>query len=88
MILALEVVVQTADGLNVAALSLGGANSKSRRGVNGLLALLKLGDRPALLLGMNAIRAFDRVSIDFANRKFRVVLPETGGLTQAMLASR
>jgi predicted aspartyl protease len=53
-----------------------------------IFKVLKLDDRPALLLGMNAIRAFDRVSIDFANRKFRVVLPETGGLTQAMLASR
>jgi predicted aspartyl protease len=37
---------------------------------------LGLDDRPALLLGMNAIRAFKKVSIDFANRKFRVVLPE------------
>lgn len=36
--------------------------------------------RPALLLGMNAIRAFKRVSIDFANRKFRVVLPERSEL--------
>jgi len=32
--------------------------------------------KPALLLGMNAIRAFKKVSIDFANRKFRVVVPE------------
>jgi predicted aspartyl protease len=37
---------------------------------------LKLNDRPALLLGMNAMRAFRKVSIDFANRKFRVMLPE------------
>jgi predicted aspartyl protease len=37
---------------------------------------LKLSNTPALLLGMNAIRAFKKVSIDFANRKFRVVLPE------------
>ena len=37
---------------------------------------LKLDKQPALLLGMNAIRAFKKVSIDFANRKFRVVLPE------------
>jgi predicted aspartyl protease len=37
---------------------------------------LKLDRKPALLLGMNAIRAFKKVSIDFANRKFRVVLPE------------
>jgi predicted aspartyl protease len=37
---------------------------------------LGLDKKPALLLGMNAIRAFKRVSIDFANKKFRVVLPE------------
>jgi predicted aspartyl protease len=37
---------------------------------------LKLDDKPALLLGMNAMRAFRKVSIDFANRKFRVMLPE------------
>lgn len=41
---------------------------------------LGLKNRPALLLGMNAIRAFKRVSIDFANRKFRVVLPERSEL--------
>lgn len=41
---------------------------------------LKLDDKPALLLGMNAIRAFKRVSIDFASRKFRVVVPESSSL--------
>ena len=41
---------------------------------------LKLHDKPAILLGMNAIRAFKRVSIDFANRKFRVVVPESSSL--------
>lgn len=41
---------------------------------------LKLDQRPALLLGMNAIRAFKKVSIDFANSKFRVVLPESSQL--------
>ena len=29
---------------------------------------------------MNAIRAFKKVSIDFANQKFRVVLPESSAL--------
>ena len=33
---------------------------------------LNLDASPALLLGMNAMRAFKKVSIDFANRKFRV----------------
>jgi predicted aspartyl protease len=41
---------------------------------------LKLDRKPALLLGMNAIRAFKKVSIDFANKKFRVVLPEHSAL--------
>ena len=36
---------------------------------------LRLNDRPALLLGMNAIGAFDRVSIDFANKKLRLKMP-------------
>jgi predicted aspartyl protease len=41
---------------------------------------LGLDRKPALLLGMNAIRVFKKVSIDFASRKFRVVLPETSEL--------
>lgn len=41
---------------------------------------LDLDKKPALLLGMNAMRAFKKVSIDFANRKFRVVLPEQSAL--------
>jgi predicted aspartyl protease len=41
---------------------------------------LKLDKKPALLLGMNAIRAFKKVSIDFANRRFRVVVPEKSEL--------
>jgi predicted aspartyl protease len=41
---------------------------------------LALDKKPALLLGMNAMRAFKKVSIDFANSKFRVVVPEHSGL--------
>ena len=37
---------------------------------------LDLNDRPALLLGMDALRLFDRVSVDFANRKVRFLAPE------------
>lgn len=37
---------------------------------------LGLDRKPALLLGMNALRAFKKVSIDFANKTFRVVVPE------------
>ena len=38
---------------------------------------LDLRNEPALLLGMNAMRAFDRISIDFASKKVRFVLPGT-----------
>ena len=47
---------------------------------------LGLDKKPALLLGMNALRAFKKVSIDFATRKFRVVLPEHSAL-ETRLAS-
>jgi len=36
---------------------------------------LGLDGRPALLLGMDALRLFDRVSIDFANRNVRFLMP-------------
>ena len=49
---------------------------------------LNLDRRPALLLGMNAIRAFKKVSIDFASRKFRVVLPESSSLDVRMASAR
>lgn len=37
---------------------------------------LKLDKKPALFLGMNALRKFDRLAIDFANRKIYFLLPE------------
>lgn len=49
---------------------------------------LGLERRPALLLGMNAFRAFRKVSIDFANRKLRVILRDGSSLDQALLAAR
>ena len=49
---------------------------------------LDLDRRPALLLGMNAMRAFDRVSIDFANSKVRFVLPGTSMIRETRLATR
>ena len=73
----------TGDSAVVGSLDIGGV---SLRGLSIVFAdahtFRKLGltDRPALLLGMNAIRAFKRVSIDFANRKFRVVVPESSSL--------
>jgi predicted aspartyl protease len=35
-----------------------------------------LADRPAMLLGINTLRSFRRVSIDFAQRKVRFLLPD------------
>lgn len=49
---------------------------------------LGLDEKPALLLGMNALRAFDKVSIDFARKKLRVVLPEKGSLDNVAMAAR
>jgi hypothetical protein len=37
-----------------------------------------LTDRPALMLGMDALRAFRRVEIDFPDRKLRLLLPRGG----------
>lgn len=36
---------------------------------------LGLDDKPALLLGMDVLRSFERVSVDFANRRIRFRLP-------------
>jgi predicted aspartyl protease len=41
---------------------------------------LGLSDEPALLLGMDALRLFDRVSVDFANRKVRFTHPQISGV--------
>jgi predicted aspartyl protease len=49
---------------------------------------LELGDRPALLLGMNALRGFDKVSIDFATRRVRFLLPGRSMAAEPRLASR
>jgi len=49
---------------------------------------LNLEDRPAVLLGMNALRAFDKVSIDFARKQLRMVVPERSSLDSAVMAER
>jgi hypothetical protein len=41
---------------------------------------LNLESNPAALLGMNAMRAFKKVSIDFANQTLRVIVPESSRL--------
>jgi predicted aspartyl protease len=48
---------------------------------------LGLEGKPALLLGMNALRGFEKVSIDFARHKLRVVLPEEGAAERSAFAS-
>ena len=47
---------------------------------------LGLDKKPALLLGMNAMRSFKKVSIDFANRRLRVVVPEESALDTKLAA--
>lgn len=39
---------------------------------------LDLDDRPALLLGMDTLRLFERVSVDFLNRRVRLLLTSRG----------
>jgi predicted aspartyl protease len=39
-----------------------------------------LANKPALLLGMDALRLFDQVSVDFANKQVRFILPGTSSL--------
>lgn len=51
-----------------------------------LFKQLDLENRPALLLGMNAMQAFDRVQIDFAAKKVRFVLPGTSMIDGYRLA--
>ena len=48
---------------------------------------LGLEKKPGLLLGMNAMRAFKKVSIDFANKKLRIVLPEFSALEPRLAAA-
>jgi predicted aspartyl protease len=48
---------------------------------------LNLDRKPAMLLGMNAMRAFKKMSIDFAARKLRIVLPEESALDVRVAAA-
>ena len=45
---------------------------------------LKLDRKPAMLLGMNAMRAFKKMSIDFAAKKLRIVLPQESAIEVRM----
>ena len=48
---------------------------------------LNLEHKPTILLGMNAMKAFDRISIDFAAKKVRFVLPATSMRSGLRVAS-
>jgi len=48
---------------------------------------LGLEHKPTILLGMNAMKAFDRISIDFAAKKVRFVLPATSMRSGLRVAS-
>jgi predicted aspartyl protease len=48
---------------------------------------LGLSQKPAILLGMDVLRGFDRVSVDYANRSVRFILPGDAGGTTPRMAS-
>jgi predicted aspartyl protease len=48
---------------------------------------LQLLDRPAVLLGMDALRLFNRVSVDFANRRVRLLTPDSSQNGSIQLAA-
>lgn len=49
---------------------------------------LDMEDRPAVLLGMNAMRAFNKISIDFARKQLRMVVPQHISIDDTRMASR
>ena len=49
---------------------------------------LDLEDRPAVLLGMNAMQAFDKISIDFARKQLRMVVPQHSSIDETRMAAR
>lgn len=49
---------------------------------------LDMDDKPTVLLGMNAMQAFDKISIDFARKQLRMVVPEQSSIDDAVMASR
>jgi predicted aspartyl protease len=53
-----------------------------------LFKQLRLDQKPAILLGMNALRGFKKVSIDVSRRRLKVVLPEQSAIGGMSFASR
>ena len=52
-----------------------------------IFSSLNLEDRPAVLLGMNAMRAFEQFSIDFARKQLRMVVPQQSSRGSMMVAA-
>jgi hypothetical protein len=50
-------------------------------------AELGMRDKPALLLGIGALRGFDRVAIDFGRGKVDFLLPDASGLDRRQFAA-
>jgi predicted aspartyl protease len=48
---------------------------------------LNLEERPAVLLGMNAMRAFEQFSIDFERKQLRMVVPQQSSRGSTMVAA-
>lgn len=49
---------------------------------------LDMEDKPTVLLGMNAMRAFNKISIDFARKQLRMVVPQQSSIDDTRMASR
>lgn len=49
--------------------------------------LFNLANKPSMLLGVESLRSFKRVSVDFETRKVKFLLPETGQLPSQLATS-
>jgi predicted aspartyl protease len=49
---------------------------------------LDMEDKPTVLLGMNAMKAFHKISIDFARKQLRLVVPQQSSIDDTRMASR
>ncbi|MEO5611432.1 MAG: aspartyl protease family protein [Sphingomicrobium sp.] len=49
---------------------------------------LDMENKPAVLLGMNALRSFSKFSIDFARKQLRMVVPQQSSIDETRMASR
>ena len=75
------------DGIAVAAI----IDSGSQMSIGNQPRIFKepgYGDKPAILLGIDALRLFDRVSIDFVQKKVRFVLPTEAMARRYQTAAR